>query len=186
MTEVYTLKEISEAIAKAENRKDKDKIFQQLRGAANRKLLKETDTYGPKGALRFALDEVASARILLRALDSGLSGAQLEQFADVFRSMESERRVLFPNGSQKCLSHSQAVETVDQGNWEVEIVELRDNSTGEPKQAGSWLFNGNRFGAADPLDPQNGVPGMTIEEVRRIPFSVLVSPVFAALQDKDN
>lgn len=178
----YTLREISAAIAKAENRPDEERIFQQLKGASARKLLKHIDTYGPKGALRFDKEEVAKARLILRAVDSGMSGKALADFEE---SIRVETRKALANGSHVTLSLEAAVSSVTETNWWLEVVETRaseaEDNHGEPQHIVTWLPNGARFGEVDPHDPDVGIPGKVIEEVRHIPFSALVRPIFAEL-----
>jgi hypothetical protein len=182
MTKLHTLKEIAGAIAKSESRRDEAKIYQQLRGAASRDLLRHTDSHGPKGALRFNEREVAAARMFLRFVDSGAVGDSLKELRS---AMESETRKSFPGGSHKLLSLPRAVVAKDE-DWWLEIVVSRDHETGEPGQAVNWIVNGNRFGAPDPLSPDSYVPGATIEEVRLIPFTALVQPVLQALREMAN
>lgn len=179
----FTLREISSAVAKAENRPDEERIFQQLKGATARGLLKHTDTYGPKGALRFSLEEVAKARLILRAVDSGMSGKALKDFENGVRV---ETRKALANGSHVILSLSAAVSSVMDTNWLLEVVETRgshdEDTYGEPLHLISWLPNGARFGDTDPRDPEVGIPGKVIEEIRLIPFSKLIRPIFEVLE----
>lgn len=184
MHDLFTLRDLSAAIATAEKRPDEERIFQQLKGASARGLLTHQDTHGPKGALRFDLVEAAKARVILRALDSGVAGEQLQQFVDDLRV---ETRKALPNGLHVTLSLSEAVATVNEVHWMIEVVQTRATETdeeseaGEPDQSVLWLRDGVRFGAIDPLDPAASILGKVIEEVRHIPFSALVRPIFAEL-----
>lgn len=168
-----TLREMTEAITTVEQRPDTERVFMQLKGAAQRGLLKHKDTHGPKGAMRFPLVEVALARVLMRALDSGMSGEDMKVFADALRV---EARRALPNGEHVILSLAEAVQTIREKRWTLEIVQSRDE---EGTQAASilWLPNGVRFGHPDPMDPDVFIPGRVIEEIRFIPFTTLVRPI---------
>lgn len=179
----YTLREISAAIAKAEKRPDEERIFQQLKGAAARGLMKYVDTYGPKGAMRFDLEEVAKARMILRAVDSGMTSTVLATFVNDLRI---ETRKSLPGGDLT-LSLAEAVRCIGDADWSLQVVVTRgvvgEDDAGELQHSVTWLMNGQRFNDTDPLDPQSVIPGKTIEEVRFIRFSALVLPIFAALSE---
>ncbi len=182
MPEPYTLREISAAVARAENRPDEERIFQQLKGASARGLLNHDDTYGPKGALRFNLEEVANARMILRAVDSGMMSAVLANFVNDLRL---ETRKVLANGRHVTLSLAEAVQRISDDDWSLQIVVTRgiegEKDAGELQHGVTWLPNGQRFDDADPLDPETIIPGKIVEEVRFIRFSALVKPIFAAL-----
>ena len=178
MPDLFTLRDLSAAIATAENRPDEERIFQQLKGASARGLLMHQDTHGPKGALRFDLVDAAKARVILRALDSGAAGKQLSDYVKV---LCYETRKVLPNGQHVTLSLAEAFSTVNEVHWTIEVVQTRSTDTGEPEQSVLWLPNGVRFGEVDPLDPTACIPGRVIEEVRHIQFSALVRPIFAEL-----
>lgn len=184
MLEPHTLREISSAVAKAEGRPDEERIFQQLKGASARGLMRPVDTHGPKGALRFDRREIAKARLILRAVDSGMTGDTLAGFENDLRV---ELRKALPNGEQVTLSLAEAVSSVFEVYWLLEVVVTRgavgEPDAGELQQSVRWLYEGNRFDEVDPLDPGAFIRGKIIEEVRFIPFSALIRPIFVALDE---
>lgn len=186
MSEPHTLREIAKATARAEGRPDEERIFQQLKGATARGLMRQVDTYGPKGALRFDRQEVAKARLILRAVDSGMTGKTL---ADFENDLRIESRKALPNGQHVTLSLAEAVCTVAEVDWRLEVVVTRgavgEPDAGELQQLVTWVRNGRRFDGVDPLRPDACIAGKIIEEVRFIPFSALVAPIFAALDEAD-
>jgi hypothetical protein len=106
--------------------------------------------------------------------------------ADFENDVRIAVRKVMPNGEHVTLSLAAAVASVADAEWRLQVVVTR-GATGEPdagelQQSVTWLLNGNRFGEVDPLDPNAYIPGKIIEEVRFIPFSALLRPIFSALK----
>lgn len=182
--EPKTLKQIAQFIAKTEGHASPDKLFQQLRGAANRNLMKEADNKGPKAGFRYSAREMLSARILLAAICSGIHSSAL---AEIYNDMRIESRKIWAVGADVTLSSGEAISAALDKNradeeWRLEIVHLRDRSNGEVNHGTVWIKDGNRFDYSDPLGKDSQVIGNVIEGSTTIPVTNLLLPLVRAIR----
>ena len=170
----YTLRAIADLFAAVDHHHDADRIHLQLRGLSARGLLTHIpDSYGPKGALKFNEIEVYRARVLIAAVDLGITKADLGKLKSQldgagFRSLKF------------------AVAALGEAQWWVfEIARIREYGAGALNVACFWVVNGDRDGRAPPLAPpsEHDVYSMggTIEAVVGIPFTALARPISAIL-----
>lgn len=192
MTSLLTMNEIADLIATAENRPDRVRIGQQVRGLHQRGLIKASDTGGPKGAWRFTLLEACAARLLLVAVDNGLAGEEVNQFNG---PMRFQARRVVPTGGHYTLALENVVEQIIEDvatppengprNWVFEVVRSRDLETGSLQVSGSWTRHDagrpvNRFDRPDPMALNTGVLSATLESCLQIRVTPLLAPLVAS------
>jgi hypothetical protein len=176
----FNLRDFTTIIAKAEKRPDNERLFNQLKGLAARKLLNPLEHYGPKGALLFLEREIYRARLLLAALDLGVSSENLAALDSAMRS-ESIEPLVAGGHVYRGLDHAVAgLESNER--WTLELIRLRSHETGEIVNSIYWIKNGMRpHDCPDVLNPPEDFYGyMTgpVEAVLSIPFSLIAKPIW--------
>jgi hypothetical protein len=175
MTAKYTLRDFTKIIVAAEKREDEEKIFNQLKGLAGRKLLCPIfDYYGPKGALLFAESEIYRARILLAAIDVGIASSDLA-YLDAHINNETG------------LSLGPAIESLTDGNtdWLVELTRIRTPERGLETSV-RWLRNDyGGEGRVDPSARNSFSLGGPIEAVLYIRFTGICKAIWDEFRKAD-
>lgn len=94
----FKVSDIAEVICRAEGRTDLEKVYNQLRSLAAKRLISKPgakEVYGPHGALLYGADSVFRARILLSLVDLGF---EAERLNTVYSSAFSQKEVLGHEG----------------------------------------------------------------------------------------
>lgn len=179
----FSIRDFTDVISEAERRPDSEKLFNQIKGLAARKLLSPLPHFGPKGALLFAESEIYRARVLLAAVDLGVSSDRLANFDAAMRAEEVEQP---PFGPAVHRSLSDAIGGLSRAeDWVLQLVRIRSLDDGEIMDSISWIVNG-----AAPVDDFNvrstdewpDFATGQIEAVLLIPFSRLVRSIFDLLR----
>jgi hypothetical protein len=176
----FNLRDFTTIIVTAEGRPDEDKLFNQLKGLSARKLMKPLEHYGPKGALLFPENEIYRARLLLAALDLGVSSDNLTALDSAMRSENIEAMVMGGH-IYRGLDHAIAGIESDE-RWVLELIRLRSHETGEIENSVYWIKNGMRpMDRVDVLNPPEDFYGYVtgpVEAVLSIPFSTIAKPIW--------
>jgi hypothetical protein len=172
--EPITLKAAAALIARAELIDSADKVFQQLRGLANRGLLKSFDNLGPKAGYRYNRDEILAARLLIAALNCGVRSSVMDAFRNTLR-IENTR--VLPDGTHINFSLEQAIGAAtapERSNeiWVLEVTFFR-TTDGDVEHLLIWHKDNlasakNNFIASDPANINVVWEGSTTIPVTRI------------------
>ncbi|TCM85174.1 hypothetical protein [Rhodovulum steppense] len=175
-TRIYTLRDFTTVISETEKRPNTEKVFNQLKGLAARGLMRPLpDRYGPKGALLFTASELFRARVLMAAIDMGLSSENLAKLgSDLDDKALMERAITDLSAAQPSL-------------WLIEISWIRVPEQESAGVYGNWLRDEVRMrrGAADPLAPDTVSVSGTIEGALYIRFTSIALPLHAALHESE-
>ena len=163
---------------------DRDVLRNQVRGLRDRGLLKALAA--PGGVDRFAPTEVYVARLLIAAIDGGVSGDSLHRLESEIRR---GRTAVFPDtGNFEINLDANLKRIADGENWIIECARSRDPEAGSPRFSALWVriqedSRRNRFGPHhhDPHNPTAvTVDGSRIESVLTINASALLRPLIKA------
>ena len=171
MTELekFTLRDFASIIVEVEGRPNAEKVFNQLKGLSARGLMHPIpDHYGVKGALLFPKIELFWARILMAAIDMGLSSDNLAKLAQDL----TEKNVL-----QSALDD---LAKPDHDNWLIEISWIRIPGEESASVYGNWVRGNHRFRpGANPLDADSYTVTGAIEGALSIRFGAIALPILA-------
>jgi hypothetical protein len=119
----FTLRDFTDIILRAEGRKSPEKLFNQIKGLAARRLITPfEDQYGQKGALLFSERECYRARLLIAALDFGVCSDDLTEVA----SIDMDAAV-------------GAVTAMESEDWFLEIIRVRSLAMDQIVNSTRWV-----------------------------------------------
>jgi hypothetical protein len=183
MTTTYTLRDFTKIICAAEMHRDEMKLFNQMKGLAARGLMSPIEGYyGPKGALLFPEAEIYRARMLLAAVDVGVSSKDLALLDAHMRA--NTTRPTLPIGENFTASLDAAITSLpkEDSHWVLEVLRIRSRDTGNIKSSVSWIVNGDRLGRADVFNPDvESLEGPT-EAILSIPFNPIARAIWLEIR----
>lgn len=174
-TRIYSLRDFTTVISETEKRPNPEKVFNQLKGLAARGLIHPLpDRYGPKGALLFAATELFRARVLMAAIDMGLSSENLAKLGSDLDDKDLMARAITD------LSAAQP------SQWLIEISWTRVPEKEGAAFYGNWLRDGVRLRpGSDPLASDTVSVSGIIEGALSIRFTSIALPLHAALNESE-